>query len=321
MRKSDMPSSSARTSYSILAVFSICLSAAIVGTASYVLQVYQNQQASNAWWLPLWSAHFDSRGLQAIIGCSATILVVDMLIIVTWFAIKNVRSGIWETLLVYRGVPTRKKKKKWLKIADDQDEQAVLKDLAILILSGLASTVVLIAVIFPAVINRAAPGTDSMQTWTCRWAGVAGAPDNFSALCHESVSCFLPSFLPSLPPSPFHPNLAASWENCLLIRNGLRQRFAYFASVPLLVTHLCMLGLAVQIRLLNRFWARKLQFPDAVLGGEKGEELGSIVRADSESFGASDERDYEAAHGHGHGNGLVFDGDKGSPEIRVYAGA
>lgn len=82
-----------------------------------------------------------------------------------------------------------------------------------------------------------------------------------------------------------------------------------------------MLGLAVQIRLLNRFWARKLQFPDAVLGGEKGEELGSIVRADSESFGASDERDYEAAHGHGHGNGLVFDGDKGSPEIRVYAGA
>lgn len=55
-----------------------------------------------------------------------------------------------------------------------------------------ATVAALIALIIPAVANAAAPSkSDTVQTWTCRWKGAAGAPDNFPPLCRESVRIVL----------------------------------------------------------------------------------------------------------------------------------
>jgi hypothetical protein len=53
-----------------------------------------------------------------------------------------------------------------------------------------ATVTALIAMIMPAVANATAPSkSDTIQTWTCRWKGAVGAPENFGPLCRESV-CF-----------------------------------------------------------------------------------------------------------------------------------
>lgn len=72
------------------------------------------------------------------------------------------------------------------------DTQQTSSKIAILILSVLAAIAALVSIIMPAVINNAAPGTDSMQTWTCEWSSTQGAPSNFSALCHENVRRLFP---------------------------------------------------------------------------------------------------------------------------------
>jgi hypothetical protein len=58
-----------------------------------------------------------------------------------------------------------------------------------------ATVAALIAIIMPAVANASAPSkSDTIQTWTCRWKGAVGAPENFGLLCRESVCCYF-SFL------------------------------------------------------------------------------------------------------------------------------
>lgn len=57
--------------------------------------------------------------------------------------------------------------------------------------ASLTAFLALFAIIFPAVVNNAAPGRDTMQTWTCRWSSSSLSPDtpgNFGPLCRESVS-------------------------------------------------------------------------------------------------------------------------------------
>jgi hypothetical protein len=54
-----------------------------------------------------------------------------------------------------------------------------------------ASVTALVAIIMPAVANATAPSkSDTIQTWTCRWKGAVGAPENFGPLCQESVCCY-----------------------------------------------------------------------------------------------------------------------------------
>jgi hypothetical protein len=65
-----------------------------------------------------------------------------------------------------------------------------------------AAVAALIAIIMPAVANAGAPSkSDTIQTWTCRWKGAVGAPENFGPLCRESVCC---SFLLCLRSSSPH---------------------------------------------------------------------------------------------------------------------
>ena len=71
-------------------------------------------------------------------------------------------------------------------MTDEQQPSVRVIVLGLAFLGFVAATVELA---YPAAINSAAPGTDSVQTWTCQWAATKGSPDDFAALCHESVCC------------------------------------------------------------------------------------------------------------------------------------
>ncbi|THY54230.1 hypothetical protein D6C99_03563 [Aureobasidium pullulans] len=141
----------------LLIALSICLALPILAVSSHILSVYRDEHASNPWWLPIWHAHFDTRGLIAITVTSCIIFALDL-----------VSIG-----LVIAGNKTGNKSKnvKWIVVA-----------------SMLATTIAaLVAIIMPAIVNAAAPSkSDTVQTWTCRWRNAVGAPENFGALCHES---------------------------------------------------------------------------------------------------------------------------------------
>lgn len=65
-----------------LAGLSMCLCLAIIGTGGKSLHVFNDQQSSNYWLLPIWPGHFDMRELQTLIGTSAAIFVLNALLAV-----------------------------------------------------------------------------------------------------------------------------------------------------------------------------------------------------------------------------------------------
>lgn len=68
-----------RTAQIALAVLSVALSAAILGTAADALKVYNSQRKGmNPWWLPLWPNHFDTSSSPAIIAASSVALVLNL---------------------------------------------------------------------------------------------------------------------------------------------------------------------------------------------------------------------------------------------------
>ncbi|KAK5131447.1 hypothetical protein LTR08_000911 [Meristemomyces frigidus] len=149
------------------AALSICLSIAIVGCAGRTIHLFNAQQSSNAWLLPIWPNHFDTRELQALIGTSVVILLLNVLLCLA---------------LLVSALPAN----------------------IIVLASALLSTIcALIAVIFPAVINQHAPTRDTLQTWTCRWNRAStgqgqGPPSQFGMMCQETRFAFfttIPVFL------------------------------------------------------------------------------------------------------------------------------
>lgn len=58
------------------------LSIAILGTSAHTLDVFNKQQTSNPWWLPLWPQHFDVHGTKALIGASTTTFVLSVVFLV-----------------------------------------------------------------------------------------------------------------------------------------------------------------------------------------------------------------------------------------------
>lgn len=65
------------------AALSICLSLAIIGCAGRSLSIFNSQQASNVWLLPIWPNHFDTRELHALIGTSAAVMILNLILIAT----------------------------------------------------------------------------------------------------------------------------------------------------------------------------------------------------------------------------------------------
>lgn len=61
-----------------LALLSVCLSIAIIGTAADAYSIYKSQvRALNPWWLPLWPGHFDTRGTKSLIGAAAGVVLLN----------------------------------------------------------------------------------------------------------------------------------------------------------------------------------------------------------------------------------------------------
>lgn len=76
---------SLRTPTLALALLSICLSIGIIGTAGRSYAVFTTSQSSNPWFLPAWPNHFDLRELQALLGTSAAIVVLNAVLVVALF--------------------------------------------------------------------------------------------------------------------------------------------------------------------------------------------------------------------------------------------
>ncbi|KAH0368700.1 hypothetical protein KCU65_g3920, partial [Aureobasidium melanogenum] len=141
----------------LLLTLSICLALPVLAISTHTLSIYRSEHASNPWWLPVWHAHFDTHGLIAVIVCSCIVFSSDVI----------------SVGLVIAGNKTGGKSKviKWTTAA----------------FMSAATIAALIALVMRAVANAAAPSkSDTVQTWTCRWKGVVGAPENFGPLCRET---------------------------------------------------------------------------------------------------------------------------------------
>lgn len=75
----------------ILTALVLVFSIAILGTAAHTLDVYNKQQTSNPWWLPLWPGHFEIGGTKALVGSSAATIVLSMVFLV-FALVPRVRS-------------------------------------------------------------------------------------------------------------------------------------------------------------------------------------------------------------------------------------
>ncbi|KAG9695399.1 hypothetical protein KCU95_g4869, partial [Aureobasidium melanogenum] len=141
----------------LLLTLSICLALPVFAVSIHVSSIYRSEHASNPWWLPVWHAHFNAHGLLAVIVCSCIIFSFDI-----------ISAG-----LVITGNKTGGKSKmiRWVTV----------------VFISMATIAALVALIMPVVANGTAPSkSDTVQTWTCRWKGAVGAPENFGPLCRES---------------------------------------------------------------------------------------------------------------------------------------
>ncbi|KAK3113615.1 hypothetical protein LTR53_008915 [Teratosphaeriaceae sp. CCFEE 6253] len=141
------------------AALSVCLNLAIIGCAGRTLAFFNTEQKSNAWLLPIWPNHFDTRELHALVGTSAAVIALNALLVLSLFV------------------------------------HASPANLVTLASSTLSTICSLIAVIFPTLLNQHAPTRDTLQTWTCRWSthsfsGGRGGPSGFSTLCNETRFAF-----------------------------------------------------------------------------------------------------------------------------------
>ncbi|CAI6336472.1 unnamed protein product [Periconia digitata] len=146
----------------------VTMSLAIVGTAGHTLDVFNKQQSSNPWWLPLWRDHFDVHGTKGLIASSVVTLVLGSVFLVL--------SAVPKFNLA--GRPT-------------------LRALAAIGSSAPSAVLCLATIIYAFVLNNDAPELDTIQTWTCKYKN--GRPlqqdmamttnmgnSDFGRLCHES---------------------------------------------------------------------------------------------------------------------------------------
>ncbi|KAF2008902.1 hypothetical protein BU24DRAFT_87984 [Aaosphaeria arxii CBS 175.79] len=152
----------------IIMGLSAAMSVAILGTAAHTLDVFNKQQSSNPWWLPLWPQHFDVNGAKALVGSAVTTLV------------------LCSAFLVVALVP-------YFNLANKHTLRALLA-----LGTTLPSTLVtLVTVIYAHILNHNAPELDSIQTWTCKYKNSQPIEEdislpkgmgngNFGSLCRES---------------------------------------------------------------------------------------------------------------------------------------
>lgn len=148
----------------LVVVFSI----AILGTAGHTLSIFNSQQTSNPWWLPLWPQHFDVHGTKALIASAAVSLVLSGVFLVM-------------SLIPQVNLPNR----------------PTLRALVAIGSAAPSALLTLVTVIYAHILNNGAPEVDTVQTWTCKYKNSQPLEQdlalpsnmgngNFVSLCHQS---------------------------------------------------------------------------------------------------------------------------------------
>lgn len=157
------PSSQLHLPLLALLVLALIISIATLACAASTLRLFESQQGTNPWLLPIWRNHFDLRGLKLVVGTSAAVALFDLVGVV---------------VLVVLAVQLL----------------AVSSSTALLIsamTSLLSACLALPAATLPLVLNARAPGRDTLQSWTCGWVSQGlnthdGMPGDFGRVCGES---------------------------------------------------------------------------------------------------------------------------------------
>jgi hypothetical protein len=61
-----------------LLALALIISIATLACAATTLNLFESQQSTNPWLLPVWRSHFDLRGLKLVVGTSAAIALFDL---------------------------------------------------------------------------------------------------------------------------------------------------------------------------------------------------------------------------------------------------
>ena len=72
------PSSQLHLPLLALLVLALIISIATLACAASTLRLFESQQGTNPWLLPIWRNHFDLRGLKLVVGTSAAVAVFDL---------------------------------------------------------------------------------------------------------------------------------------------------------------------------------------------------------------------------------------------------
>lgn len=146
----------------------IVFSIAILGTSAHTLDIFNKQQTSNPWWLPLWPQHFDVHGTKALIASSVIALTLSSAFLIATF------------------LPSLQLKQKHTLRA------------ALSLCTTLPSLLLtLITTIWAHILNRQTPDIDTIQTWACKYQHSSPlrqdlslpsnmGNSNFGAICRES---------------------------------------------------------------------------------------------------------------------------------------
>ncbi|KAK4505545.1 hypothetical protein PRZ48_003508 [Zasmidium cellare] len=68
-----------------IAALSLGLNVAILGCAGRTLAVFMEQRYTSTWFMPVWSSHFDTRELWALIWTSAVVLILNLVLMAGLF--------------------------------------------------------------------------------------------------------------------------------------------------------------------------------------------------------------------------------------------
>lgn len=164
----------------------VVLSIAILGTSAHTLDVFNKQQSSNPWWLPMWPQHFDIQGTKALLASSVVTLVLSAAFLVAFVVPKVSLFQLGSRKNNPINTPQFALRQKYTLRA--------LVSLSTILPSIL---ITLVTVIWAHVLNNNAPEYDTIQTWTCKYKN--GEPlkqdrampknmgnSNFDGLCTES---------------------------------------------------------------------------------------------------------------------------------------
>jgi hypothetical protein len=76
------PSSQLHLPLLALLAIALIISIATLACAATTLNLFESQQSTNPWLLPVWRSHFDLRGLKLVVGTSAAVAIFDLVAMV-----------------------------------------------------------------------------------------------------------------------------------------------------------------------------------------------------------------------------------------------